>query len=137
MKKSKELALATVENRHLAEQVRDLTARLEAAVKDKKHAKEEARRHAEARERQKLASSRSASGRIQARLLALRDDEGARRELDERCGSHLERGCLMEAAVVAAVTTKCRGEWRERVVDCADAREKRARAKVCGVECCV
>ena len=30
----------------------------------------------------------------------------------------------MEAAVVAAVTTKCRGEWRERVVDCADAREK-------------
>ena len=56
--------------------------------------------------------------------------EGRRSELDERCGSHLERGCLMEAAVVVAVTTKCRGEWRERVVDCADAREKRARAKV-------
>ena len=37
----------------------------------------------------------------------------------------------MAAAVVAAVITKCRGEWRERVVDCADAREKRA--KVCGI----
>ena len=43
----------------------------------------------------------------------------------------------MEVAVVAAVTTKCRGEWRERVVDCADAREKRVRAKVWSQSLCV
>ena len=39
----------------------------------------------------------------------------------------------MAAKLVAVVTTMCRAERRERVVDCADAREKRERAKVCGV----
>ena len=73
---------------------------------------------------------------MRRRVATASSTHGRCSKFEERRGGHLERGCLMAASMVSAVTTKCRGEWRERDMDCADARERaRQRRCVCKVVC--